>query len=215
MSMSVQKSQDHKKAKITRWRKEIMVNDLKKLNGGRIGKTTNEAINLMKMKEDEENWCLLANVLSRDTVIRLSRNSYRIVPNTGKQEKKRRTCGDYRKYEESHVRIKCGSISKKKKSNYSSFQDLRSSYNRDMVKYKGPRPSTTQARALNEKSSKKIPPATSQPPGWRVCRQAEGVPPGRRLCLSALGAHIFHFTLEETWKAKKDLDPLNRLWTPL
>ncbi|GKC55701.1 hypothetical protein Tco_1083299 [Tanacetum coccineum] len=84
-----------------------------------------------------------------------------------------------------------------------------------MVKYKGPRPSTTQARALNKKSSKKIPPATSQPPGWRVCRgwtvcrPAEGVPPGRRLCLPALGAHIFHFTLEETWKAKKDLDPLN------
>ncbi|GKE47706.1 hypothetical protein Tco_1478964 [Tanacetum coccineum] len=55
-------------------------------------------------------------------------------------------------------------LTKKKKSNYSSFQDLRSSYNRDMVMYKGPRPSTTQARALNEKSSKKIPPATSQPP---------------------------------------------------
>ncbi|GJR05756.1 hypothetical protein Tco_0528740 [Tanacetum coccineum] len=72
-------------------------------------------------------------------------------PNTGKQEKKRQTCGDYRKYEESYVRIKCGSISKKKKSNYSSFQDLRSSCNEDMVKYEGPRPGTTQARALNEK----------------------------------------------------------------
>ncbi|GKA72669.1 hypothetical protein Tco_0778885, partial [Tanacetum coccineum] len=94
-------------------------------------------------------------------------------PNTGKQEKERRTCEDYLKYEESHVRIKCGSISKKKKSNYSSFQDLRSSCNEDMVKYEGPRPSTTQARALNEKSNKKIPPATSQPPGWRVCRPAE------------------------------------------
>ncbi|GJR11065.1 hypothetical protein Tco_0793717, partial [Tanacetum coccineum] len=96
----------------------------------------------------------------------------RIEGNAKKQEKKRRTYGDYRKYEESLVRIKCGSILKKKKSNYSSFQDMRSSYNRDMVKYKGPRPSTTQARALNEKSSKKIPPATSQPPGWRVCHLA-------------------------------------------
>ncbi|GKD87075.1 retrovirus-related pol polyprotein from transposon TNT 1-94, partial [Tanacetum coccineum] len=55
-------------------------------------------------------------------------------PNTGKQEKEKRTCGDYLKYEESRVRIKCGSISKKKKSNYSSFQDLRSSCNEDMVK---------------------------------------------------------------------------------
>ncbi|GKC69176.1 hypothetical protein Tco_1115059 [Tanacetum coccineum] len=99
-------------------------------------------------------------------------------PNTGKQEKEKRTCGDYLKYEESRVRIKCGSISKKKKSNYSSFQDLRSSCNEDMVKYEGPRPSTTRARALNKKSNKKIPPATSQPPGWRVCRPAEGVPPG-------------------------------------
>ncbi|GKD68543.1 hypothetical protein Tco_1322633 [Tanacetum coccineum] len=61
-----------------------------------------------------------------------------LLPNTRKQEKKRRTYEDYRKYEESHVRIKCGSILKKKKSNYSSFQDMRSSYNRDMVKYKGP-----------------------------------------------------------------------------
>ncbi|GKG60042.1 hypothetical protein Tco_0609706 [Tanacetum coccineum] len=43
----------------------------------------------------------------------------------------------------------------------------------------------------------------------------ESLPPGRRLCRPALGAHIFHFTLEETWKAKKDLGPLNRLWTPL
>ncbi|GJS42684.1 hypothetical protein Tco_0567727 [Tanacetum coccineum] len=127
-----------------------------------------------------------------------------VEPNTGKQEKKRRTCRDYRKYEESYVRIKCISISKKKKSNYSSFQDLRSSYNRDMVKYKGPRPTTTQARALNEKSNKKIPPATSQPPGWRVCCPTEGVLPGRRLCRPALGAHIFHFTQEETRKAKKE-----------
>ncbi|GJY46990.1 hypothetical protein Tco_0436053 [Tanacetum coccineum] len=102
-------------------------------------------------------------------------NSYKgklLHPNTGKQEKKKRTCEDYCKYKESHVRIKCGSISKKKKSNYLSFKDLRSSYNRDMVKYKGPRPSTTQARALNEKSSKKIPPVTSQPSGWRVCLPA-------------------------------------------
>ncbi|GKD61893.1 hypothetical protein Tco_1299402, partial [Tanacetum coccineum] len=61
-----------------------------------------------------------------------------------------------------------------------------------------PRLSTTQARTLNEKSSKKIPPTTSQPPGWRVCRPMEGVSPGRRLCRQALGAYIFHFTLEET-----------------
>ncbi|GJZ52445.1 hypothetical protein Tco_0606960 [Tanacetum coccineum] len=67
-----------------------------------------------------------------------------------------------------------GVLTKKKKSNYSSFQDLRSSYNRDMVMYKGPRPSTTQARALNEKSSKKIPPATSQPP------KLESQLPGRK-----------------------------------
>ncbi|GJY17031.1 hypothetical protein Tco_0387453 [Tanacetum coccineum] len=84
-----------------------------------------------------------------------------------------------------------------------------------MVTYKGPRPSTTQARALNKKYSKNIPPMTSQLPGWRVCCPTEGVPPGRRLCHPALGAHVFHFTLEETWKAKKDLDPLNQLWTPL
>ncbi|GJR42795.1 hypothetical protein Tco_1310898 [Tanacetum coccineum] len=114
------------------------------------------------------------------------RNQSRTQPNTGKQEKKRQTCGYYRKYEESHVKIKCGSISKKKKSNYSSFQDLRSSCNRDMVKYKGPRPSTTQARALNEKSNKKIPLATSQPPGRRVYPPAEGVPPGRRPCRPSL-----------------------------
>nr|GEV03670.1 hypothetical protein [Tanacetum cinerariifolium] len=120
------------------------------------------------------------------------------LPNTGKQEKERRACGNYLKYEESRVRIKCGSISKRKKSNYSSFQDLRSSCNEDMVKYEGPRPSTTRARALSEKSNKKIPPATSQPPGWRVCHPAEGVPPDRRPCRLALGAHIFHFTLEET-----------------
>ncbi|GKB79566.1 hypothetical protein Tco_0946461 [Tanacetum coccineum] len=81
--------------------------------------------------------------------------------------------------------IKSESISKKKKSNYSSFQDLRLSCNEDMVKYEGPRPSTTRARTLNEKCNKKIPPATSQPPGWRVCRPAEQcaarqevVPPG-------------------------------------
>nr|GEW82572.1 reverse transcriptase domain-containing protein [Tanacetum cinerariifolium] len=52
--------------------------------------------------------------------------------NTRKQEKERRTCRDYLKFEESRVRIKCGSISKKKKSNYSCFQDLRSSCNEDM-----------------------------------------------------------------------------------
>ncbi|GJU82855.1 hypothetical protein Tco_1285220 [Tanacetum coccineum] len=96
-----------------------------------------------------------------------------LVPNTGKQEKERRTCRDYLKYEESRVKIKSESISKKKKSNYSSFQDLRSSCNEDMVKYEGPWPSTTRARTLNEKSNKKIPPATSQPLGWRVCRPTE------------------------------------------
>ncbi|GJX71297.1 hypothetical protein Tco_0308468 [Tanacetum coccineum] len=120
-------------------------------------------------------------------------------PNTGgKQEKERRTCGDCLKYEESRVRIKCESILNMKKSNYSSFQVLRSSCNEDMVKYEDPLPSTTRARALNERSNKKIPPATSQPPGWRVCRPAEGMPPGRRLCRPALGAHVCHFTLEET-----------------
>ncbi|GJX50020.1 hypothetical protein Tco_0276865 [Tanacetum coccineum] len=85
---------------------------------------------------------------------------------------------------------------KEEESNYSSFHDLRSSCNEDMVKYKGPRPSTTQARALNEKSNQKTPPANS-------------MPPGKRLCCPALGAHVFHFTLEETWIIKKDLDPLN------
>nr|GFA48714.1 hypothetical protein [Tanacetum cinerariifolium] len=54
------------------------------------------------------------------------------LPNKGKQEKERRTCGDYLKYKESRVRIKCESISKKKKSNDSSFQDMRSSCNEDM-----------------------------------------------------------------------------------
>nr|GEW54425.1 hypothetical protein [Tanacetum cinerariifolium] len=98
---------------------------------------------------------------------------------------------------------------KKKKSNYSSFQNPRSSCNEDMVKYEGPRPSTTRARALNENSNKKIPPATSQPLGWRVCRPAEGVSLGRRPCHPALGAYVFHFTLEETRITKKDLDPLN------
>ncbi|GKE07205.1 hypothetical protein Tco_1399223, partial [Tanacetum coccineum] len=58
--------------------------------------------------------------------------------NTRKQEKERRTCLDYLKYEESRVKIKCGSISKKKKSNCSSFQALRSSCNEDMVKYEAP-----------------------------------------------------------------------------
>ncbi|GKE78758.1 hypothetical protein Tco_1544878, partial [Tanacetum coccineum] len=86
-------------------------------------------------------------------------------PNTRKQEKERRTRRYYLKYEESRVKIKSESISKNKKFNYSSFQDLRSSCNEDMVKYEGPQPSTTRARALNEKSNKKIPPATSQPPG--------------------------------------------------
>ncbi|GJY97923.1 hypothetical protein Tco_0514833 [Tanacetum coccineum] len=130
-------------------------------------------------------------------------------PNTGKHEKERRACLDYLKYEESRVRIKCESISKKKKSNYSSFHALRSSCNEDMVKYEEPRPSTTQTRALNERFNKKISPARTQPPGWSVCRPTESLLPGRRLCRPALGAHVFHFTLEETWIIKKDLDPLN------
>ncbi|GJZ19463.1 reverse transcriptase domain-containing protein [Tanacetum coccineum] len=75
-----------------------------------------------------------------------------------KQEKERRTCLDYLKYEESRVRIKCESISKKKKSNYSSFQALRSSCNEDMVKYEDPRPSITRTRALNKRFNKKISP---------------------------------------------------------
>ncbi|GKG18626.1 hypothetical protein Tco_0372924, partial [Tanacetum coccineum] len=112
-------------------------------------------------------------------------------PNTGKQEKERRTCEDYHEYKESHVRIKCGSISKKKKSKYSNFQDLRSSCNEDMVKYAGPRTSTTRARALNEKSNKR---SHQRSPS----RPTEGVPPGRKPCRPALGAHVFHFTLEET-----------------
>ncbi|GJX76412.1 hypothetical protein Tco_0323223 [Tanacetum coccineum] len=53
-------------------------------------------------------------------------------PNTGKQEKERRTCLDYLKYEESRVRIKYGRILKKKKSNYSKLPALRSSCNEDM-----------------------------------------------------------------------------------
>ncbi|GKF36080.1 hypothetical protein Tco_0112838, partial [Tanacetum coccineum] len=98
---------------------------------------------------------------------------------------------DYLKYEESRVRIKCGSISKKKKSNYSSFQDLGSSRNEDTVKYEGPRPSITQARALNEKSNKKSyqrPP--SRPAGEFAARQ--------KACCPTLGAYVFHFTPEET-----------------
>ncbi|GJR09850.1 hypothetical protein Tco_0792502 [Tanacetum coccineum] len=101
------------------------------------------------------------------------------------------------------------SISKKKISNYSSFQTLRSSCNEDMVKYEDPQPSTTQTRALNERFNKKISPARTQPPGWSVCPPAESLPPAKRLCRPALGAHVFHFTLEETWIIKKDLYPLN------
>ncbi|GJX61573.1 hypothetical protein Tco_0294473 [Tanacetum coccineum] len=74
---------------------------------------------------------------------------------------------------------------KEEESNYSSFQDLRSTCNEDMVKYEGPWPSTTQARALNEKSNKKTPLANSLPPDRRVCRlggwiaaQTEALPPG-------------------------------------
>ncbi|GKA12555.1 retrovirus-related pol polyprotein from transposon TNT 1-94 [Tanacetum coccineum] len=113
------------------------------------------------------------------------------------------------------IKIKCESISKKKKSNYSSFQALRSSCNEDMVKYEDPRPRTTRTRAINERFNKKISPARTQPPSWSTCRSAESLPPGMRLCHPALGAHFFHFTLEETWIIKKDLDPINRLWTPL
>ncbi|GJT90582.1 hypothetical protein Tco_1079427 [Tanacetum coccineum] len=132
-----------------------------------------------------------------------------------KQEKERQTCLDYLKYEESYVRIKCGSISKKKKSNYSASQALRSSCNKDMVKYEDAWASTTRTRALNERFNKKISPARTQSPGWSVYRPAESLPLGSRLCCPTLRAHIFHFTLEETWIIKKDLDPLNRLWTPL
>nr|GEU34629.1 hypothetical protein [Tanacetum cinerariifolium] len=95
-----------------------------------------------------------------------------MVKDKGLRKKDRRTCRDYLKCKESRIKIKCGSISKKKKSNYSSFQDLRSSCNEDTVKYEDPWPSITQERALNEKSNKKIPPAISQPPGWRACRPA-------------------------------------------
>ncbi|GJV47454.1 hypothetical protein Tco_1437666 [Tanacetum coccineum] len=106
------------------------------------------------------------------------------------------------KYEDSYVSDQCAeAISKKERSIISqSIQETHedSSCNEDFMKYEGPRPSITQARALNEKSSKNIPPATSQPSCWRVCYTAEGVPPDRRLCRPALRAHIFHFTLEET-----------------
>ncbi|GKB46251.1 hypothetical protein Tco_0897004 [Tanacetum coccineum] len=102
------------------------------------------------------------------------------LPNTGKQEKERRACLDYLKYEESRVRIKYGRILKKKKSNYSSFQALRSSCNEDMVKYEDPRPSTTRTRSLNERINKKIHQrGPSRPAGvsaarQRVCRPAGG-----------------------------------------
>ncbi|GJS43762.1 hypothetical protein Tco_0568805 [Tanacetum coccineum] len=66
------------------------------------------------------------------------------------------------------------SISKKKKSNYSSFQDLRSSCNEDMVKYEGPRPGTTQARALNEKSNKSST-SISQHPAGEFCHPTKGL----------------------------------------
>ncbi|GKC66685.1 hypothetical protein Tco_1099283 [Tanacetum coccineum] len=120
-------------------------------------------------------------------------------PNTRKQEKERRTCIDYLKYKESCVMIKSESILEKKKSNYSSFQDLRSSCNEDMVKYEGPWPSTTRARTLNEKSNKKIP--TSRPSSARLrdCRPLEQCYARQgKQCHPALGAHDFLFTLEET-----------------
>nr|GFA19694.1 hypothetical protein [Tanacetum cinerariifolium] len=97
-----------------------------------------------------------------------------------------------------------------------------------MVKYEDPRPSTTRTRALNKRLNKMISPTSTQSPGWRHHRPTKSVPPGGRLCrpaggfvarrealppdgrhcCPALGAHIFHFTLEETWIIKKDLDPL-------
>ncbi|GKE89269.1 hypothetical protein Tco_1566744, partial [Tanacetum coccineum] len=67
---------------------------------------------------------------------------------------------------------------RRKKSNYSNFQDLRSSCNEDTVNYEGPRPNTTRARALNKKSNKKIPPATSQLPVGDSASRQEAVPPG-------------------------------------
>ncbi|GKE42960.1 hypothetical protein Tco_1470244, partial [Tanacetum coccineum] len=100
-----------------------------------------------------------------------------IKGNAKKQEKERRTCVDDLKYEESHVRIKCRSISKEKKSNYSSFQDLRSSCNKDMVKYEDPRPSTTRTRALNESFNKNISPVRTQPPGREFAARQEALPP--------------------------------------
>ncbi|GJX00991.1 hypothetical protein Tco_0184904 [Tanacetum coccineum] len=129
----------------------------------------NNLENLQSIREEEDGATKVSNPQDEPGSIRLAVIDFSTL---GKQEKERRTYRDYREYEESSVRIKCRSISKKKKSNYSSFQDLRSSCNEDIVKYEGPRPSTTQARALNKKSSKKIPPATSQPPGWRVSHPA-------------------------------------------
>ncbi|GKC96689.1 reverse transcriptase domain-containing protein [Tanacetum coccineum] len=101
-------------------------------------------------------------------------NTFQIQEN----KKRRDECLDYLKYEESRVKIKCRSISKKNKSNYSGFQAMRSSCNEDMVKYEDPRPSTTRTRALNERFNKKISPARTQPPSWSVCRPAESLPPG-------------------------------------
>ncbi|GJT95951.1 phosphopantothenoylcysteine decarboxylase-like protein [Tanacetum coccineum] len=95
------------------------------------------------------------------------------------------------KYEESHVRIKCGSISKKKKSNYSCFQAIRSSCNEDMVKYEDQWPCTTRTSALNERFNKKISPARTQPPGWSVNRLTESLPPDRRFCRRILKLTFF------------------------
>ncbi|GKA92877.1 hypothetical protein Tco_0814802, partial [Tanacetum coccineum] len=80
---------------------------------------------------------------------------------------------DYVKYEEP-CQINAESNTKKRKSDYSKLPRLRSSCSEDMVKYEDPRPSTTRARALNERSNKMIPPAITQPPSRRVCRSAEG-----------------------------------------
>ncbi|GKD18581.1 hypothetical protein Tco_1207739 [Tanacetum coccineum] len=77
-------------------------------------------------------------------------------------------------YEESLIKNKLEKQFNNKRVNHTSFQDLRSSCNEDMVKYKDPRPSTSQTRALNERSNKVISPATTQPPGWRVCRSTGG-----------------------------------------
>ncbi|GJU84216.1 putative reverse transcriptase domain-containing protein, partial [Tanacetum coccineum] len=101
-------------------------------------------------------------------------------------------------FDNAQIEIKSGSISKNKKSNYSSFQDLRLSCNEDMVKYEGPRPSTTLARTLNENPTKRFHQRPLSRPAGESTALQNSVPPGRRPYSLALGAYIFHFTLEET-----------------